>query len=141
MSDQNMEIARRAGEAIGHSDAEALGALMAPECEIVPMRAALEGTVYRGPDAAARFVAAVDEVWENLSGETEALRDGGDWVLAFARFRGRGRTSGVDQDVQMAAVYRFRDGVIASLRLYSDRAEALAAVGLAREGNARGTPG
>ncbi len=42
--------------------------------EIVPVRAALEGTVYRGPEAAEQYCAAVDESWENLRWEVEEIR-------------------------------------------------------------------
>ena len=50
MSDENVEIMRAAIEAFNRRDGEGFGALLARDAEIVPVRAALEGTVYRGPD-------------------------------------------------------------------------------------------
>jgi len=131
MSQENVEIVRRAADAFNRRDAEAFGALLAPDVEIVPLRAALEGTVYRGPDAAAEFFTDSDESWENLRVELEETRDGGDWLLGFGRLWGRGRGSGADVEIPLAWVVRFRDGEITSFRTYTDAGEALAAAGLA----------
>ena len=130
MSEENVETVRAALEAFNRRDGEAFGALLARDAEIVPMRAALEGTVYRGPDAAAQYCAAVDESWENLRWEVEEIRDGGDWVLALGRIRGRGRVSGAGIDVEAAWVARFRDGLVANFRTWTDRGEARKAAGL-----------
>ena len=63
MSRENREVLRRAIEAFNENDAEALQALCTPDVEIVPLRSVLEGTVYRGPGAAAQMVAASVETW------------------------------------------------------------------------------
>jgi len=47
-----MEIARLMGEYFNRGDREAFQRLFAPDAEIIPLRAALEGTVYRGPSSA-----------------------------------------------------------------------------------------
>ena len=78
----------------------------------------------------ARYCAAVEESWENLRWEVEEIRDGGSWVLALGRIRGRGRGSGALFDAKGAWLARFRDGSVASFRTYPDRDEALKAVGL-----------
>jgi ketosteroid isomerase-like protein len=90
-------------------------------------------TVFRGPDALSRFFAATDEAWESITAESESRREGPDWVLGFARIRARGRESGAELDVPAAAVYRFRDGLITAIRVYTSRADALADLGLAPE--------
>jgi ketosteroid isomerase-like protein len=63
--------------------------LLAPDAEIVPVRAALEGTTYRGRDAASQYVAAVEESWEALRWEVDEVREAGDWVLALGHIRAR----------------------------------------------------
>ena len=136
--ESKIEIAERATEALSRRDLDALGRLLAPDCEIVPFRAGVEQTVFRGPDAPSRWFAAVDEAWESMTSETESIREGPDWVLGFVRLRARGRESGAELDVPAAGVYRFRDGLITSLRVYTSRADALADVGLATEGDAAG---
>jgi ketosteroid isomerase-like protein len=97
------------------------------------VRAAVEGTVYRGSDAAAQYCAAVDESWTNLEWEIEAIRDGGEWALALGRIRGAGRNSGAAIDAHAGWVARFRDGLITSFRTYADRSDALKAVGLSEQ--------
>jgi ketosteroid isomerase-like protein len=71
-----VEIMRAALDAFNRRDGEGFGALLARDAEIVPVRAALEGTTYRGPDAASQYCSAVDESWENLKWEVEEIRDG-----------------------------------------------------------------
>jgi SnoaL-like domain len=73
MSQANVEIMRAAIEAFNRRDGEGFGAFLANDAEIVPVRAALEGTVNRGPDAAAQYCAAVDESWEDLRWEVEEV--------------------------------------------------------------------
>jgi ketosteroid isomerase-like protein len=130
MSQENVEIVRAAMQAFNRRDGQGFGALLARDAEIVPVRAALEGTVYRGPDAAAQYCAAVDESWEDLRWEVEEIRDGGGWVLALGRIRGGGRGSGAVIDARAGWVARFREGLITSFHTYADRAAALEAVGL-----------
>jgi len=130
MSQENVETLRAVIDAFNRRDVEALMALLARDAEIVPIRAALEDTVYRGPDAVAEWYTAVDESWEELTAEIEGARAGGDWVLGFGRLRGRGRESGAAIDVEGATVAHFRDGLITSLHNYTTRAEALEAAGL-----------
>jgi ketosteroid isomerase-like protein len=130
MSQGNVEIVRAAMEAFNRRDDAAFGALLADDAEIVPVRAVVEGTVYRGPDAASEYCAAVDETWENLRWDVEEIRDGSSWVLALGRIRGRGRGTGAAIDVRAGCVAHFRDGLVTSFRTYADRADALDAVGL-----------
>src|SRR3989442_2598797 len=124
MSQQNIASMRAAVEAFNRRDVEGLTALLAKDVEIVPIRAALEGTVYHGPDAVAEWYAAVDESWDELKVTIEEVRDGGERVLALGRIRGRGRESRAAIDVEAASVGRFRDGLITRLHNYTDRAEA-----------------
>ena len=134
--ESKMEIVQRASEALRRRDLDALGELLAPDCEIVPIRADVEDTVFRGLDELPQWFAIGDEAWENWTWETESVREGPDWVLGFLRFRARGRESGAELDVPAAGVYRFRDGLITAIRIYTNRADALADLGLAPEGDA-----
>ena len=117
-------------EAFNRRDSEAFGTCLAPDGEIVPARAALEGTVYRGTDAAKQYCAAVDDRWENLRWEVEEVRDGDGWVLALGRIRGRGRDSGAEIDARAGWVAHFREGLVTNFHTYADRDQALEDVGL-----------
>jgi ketosteroid isomerase-like protein len=130
MSKENVETMRGAMDAFNRRDGERFGAFLAADAEIIPVRAALEGTVYRGPEAAERYCAAVDETWDDLTWEIDDIRDGREWVLAVGRIRGRGRGTGAVIDASAGWVARFRGGLVTSFHTYADRAEALEAVGL-----------
>jgi ketosteroid isomerase-like protein len=131
MSRENVVSMRIAIEAFNSRDAEHFGSLFTDDAEIVPVRSALEGTVYRGPDAGRQYCAAVEESWENLVWEIEAVKDDDNWVLALGYIRGRGRGSGADFDARGAWLARFHGGRLTHFRTYPARAEALEAVGLA----------
>jgi ketosteroid isomerase-like protein len=130
MSQANVEIVRRAEAAISRRDVKSLDALLARDCEIVPMRAAVESIVFRGPRAALEWFAAQDESWESIGAEAQTYRHGDDWVLALGHIRAQGRSSGVVLDQPAAAIWRLCEGRITSVRTYSDRERALADLGL-----------
>ena len=132
MSQKDEELVRRATEAFNQRDPEKFAQLLAPDAEIVPLRAAVEGTVYRGPDAAARFFADSDETWQSLQIEVDEIRSIGDTILSFGVLRGRGRGSGAAVEMSLAFVVRVRNGLATSFRTYTDRREALEAAGLRR---------
>jgi len=134
MSEQNVDIMRAAMEAFNRRDVEAFGRLLSRDAEIVPVRAALEGTVYRGPNAAAQYCAAVDESWENLRWEVEEIRDGGSWVLVLGRILGSGRGTGAAIDARAGWVAHFHEGLVTRFHTYADREEALRAVGESEQG-------
>ena len=131
MSQENVETMSAALEAFNRRDGPAFDALLAEDAEIVPVRAALEGTTYRGRTAATQYCAAVEASWENLRWDVEEMRDGDRWVLALGHIRGRGRESGASIDATGAWLAHFRGGLISTFRTYPDRRDALKAVGLA----------
>ena len=108
------------------AEREAIAELWHPELELVPMRAALEGTSYRGPDAIDRFREASLESWSELEVEIEEISRPGERWLISGTLRGRGRESGAEITVPMWFVAEVRDGRIARLAAHLDRARALA---------------
>jgi ketosteroid isomerase-like protein len=130
MSQENVEIMRSALEAFNRRDGESFDAFLSTDAEIVPVRVALEGTVYRGPNAATQYCAAVEGSWENLRWQVEEIRDGDGWVLALGRIRGQGRDSGAAIDSRAGWVAHFREGLITRFQTYANRTEALEAAGL-----------
>ncbi len=130
MSEENVQIARLMGEYFNSGDREAFGELFAPDAEIIPLRAALEGTVYGGPSSAADFWADTDESWETLAFDPDEIRDLGDRVLLIGRLRGKGRQTGVEVDSRIGAIVSFADGKVTRFQTYATVAEALEAAGL-----------
>jgi ketosteroid isomerase-like protein len=129
-SPSHLELLQMGVEAFNRRDAAAFKALFAPDAEMVPLRGALEGTIYRGPGAAEEFFSDLDESWSSLNVEMDEVREGEGWVLAFGLLRARGAGSGLDVEMRLAWVLRAGDGVFTRFRVFTDRAEALEAVGL-----------
>jgi ketosteroid isomerase-like protein len=127
---RNVEKLRAAMDAFNSRDGERFDSFLADDAKIVPARAVIEGTIFRGPDAASQYVEAVDAIWEHLSWEIEEIRDCGDWVLALGRIRGCGRGSGAHFEATAGWIARFRDGMVTSFEWHGDRAKVLEAVGM-----------
>jgi ketosteroid isomerase-like protein len=130
MSQENVETMRTVIDAFNRREGAEFGAFLAPDAEIVPIRAAVEGTTYHGRNAAVEYCGAVEQSWEGLRWEVEDVRDGENWVLALGRIRGRGRGSGVEIDAHGGWLANFRDGLITRFQTFSERDHALEAAGL-----------
>ena len=132
MSGDHIELARRALEYFNSGNRDALAAVTAPNAEIVPMRAALEGTVFRGEHAVPEFWAAIDETWEYTHIDGEEILECGEKVLIVGRLRGRTRSTEVEVDSPMGWLLTFEGDKVKRLRTYTDVAEAREAAGLGR---------
>jgi ketosteroid isomerase-like protein len=130
MSQENVELARRMIEWFNAGETAAAQAHSTDDVEIVPLRAAMEGTTYRGPDAFAAFRTASEEAWEELQFEPEALRDGGERVVAIGQLSARGRGTGAEVSARVAMLFDFREGQVSQARSYSDVKDALDAAAL-----------
>jgi ketosteroid isomerase-like protein len=125
-----VEVFRAAIEAFNDRDGTKFDGLLAQDAEIVPVRAAVEGTTYRGRDAASRYVAAVDDSWQSLRWEVDEFREVGDVVLALGQIRGKGRGTGASINANGGWVGEFRQGLITRFQTCSNREQALEAAGL-----------
>jgi ketosteroid isomerase-like protein len=69
--------------------------------------------------------------WDDYVAEAGEFRElDGARVLVFGRMGGRGKTSGLRVETEFANVFELRRGAVTRLRLYADRATALADLGL-----------
>jgi ketosteroid isomerase-like protein len=68
--------------------------------------------------------------FEGLRVRVEEIIDGGDRVVLVAHHQGRGRKSGVEVDTRFYEVYTLRKGKVSRVDEFTERAEALEAVGL-----------
>jgi ketosteroid isomerase-like protein len=89
--------------------------------------------VYRGRERVRQFM---EEQWDVVWGgapqvDVERAFDCGDRVLVFLRVRGRGSHTQIPLDVRIAQLATVRNGRIAAVKVFPDREEALAAVGIA----------
>jgi ketosteroid isomerase-like protein len=131
MSQENVEVCRRALAAFARRDTEA--ALRYVDSEI-ELRSAIvggaEGNTYRGHEGIRRWMVESDAIWEELDLETDELRDLGDDVLMIGRLHARGRESGIEIDSPIAWLLGVRAKKIVRSRGFLDPQEALEAAGL-----------
>lgn len=134
MSQENVARARYGFEAFNRGDIDAIVAGLHPDVvweESTPAFTGLSRT-YEGHEGFRQWVADVLEAWENLSSVNNEYIDAGDNVIVVAHFRGRGRASGVEVEMDFYNVLSFRDDQIVHRRLYTDRESALEAAGIDR---------
>jgi ketosteroid isomerase-like protein len=86
--------------------------------------------VLKGHEGYRQLLAEVAEVWDEVTFEVEKLIPTDDGVLTLVVARARGRASGVAIEGRVAQLFTLRKGRITRIRAYSDREEALEAVGL-----------
>jgi ketosteroid isomerase-like protein len=75
----------------------------------------------------------LEQFWEDFDEahvEPQELIDAGDSVLAGLTFRGRGKQSGVEVNMEVFQLWTFRDGKVIRGQGFFDREEALEAAGL-----------
>jgi ketosteroid isomerase-like protein len=131
MSQQNVNVVRRALEAFPRGDVEEMLTYMDPEGEWhSAIVGGAEGNVYRGHEGFRRWYADSFESFEEIEGEWSEFRDLGDRVLALGQVRARGRASGVELDSPMGWVFTLRRGRVIKAEGFLSRAEALEAAGL-----------
>jgi ketosteroid isomerase-like protein len=84
--------------------------------------------VYRGRAAVYRFWEDVRDAWEDFLPRIEEVVDAGrDRLVTRTTVTGRGRGSGLEITAHGAVVWTFRDGAVASGKLFQNVEDALAA--------------
>lgn len=107
MSQQHVEIVRKAVDAWNRRDADLWADYAAAEVEWTPAGpAAVEGTVYRGYEDVARGLESVWQTWDRVRFEESELRDLDDAVLWLGRLKLRGAASQVELDQEFAVRFR-----------------------------------
>ena len=131
MSQENVEIVRRAWEAFIRHDNEAALALYDPEVEIdVRNEARVGAGVYYGVEGVQRWFRDLLSAFGDVGSEVEEWIDADDQVIAVVRSYGRGRRSGVPVDMLEAHLWTVRDGKLVRLRTFATKEAALEASGL-----------
>jgi ketosteroid isomerase-like protein len=131
MSRKNVGTFRRAVDAFNRRDLEAFLSISAEDIEWHPfLHSGVEGLPYRGHDGIREWFADTDAGWSEIWAEVEEERDLGATVLAFGRFRARGRESGVELSTPVAWVCEFRGDEVGRAWTFTSRDDALEAAGL-----------
>lgn len=130
-----IELTQRAVEAFnrdfaegGSDSSDELRPFLVEEPVIVPMRAALEGTRYSGPDALDQFRSASGESWRQLCVEAEEVRRLDDQtVVLCGTLVAVGRETGAETRANLAWLFEFDDDRIKSFRTFSSARDAMEA--------------
>jgi ketosteroid isomerase-like protein len=131
MSDENVEVVRRAYEAMNKREFSRMPEFLDPDVEFDMSRNILNPDVYRGYAGVERLVGVVEDVWDDFRFEPQELIDAGDRVVAHIKISGKGRGSGVEAEMHVFNIWTLRHGKVARLEGgYRERAEALEAAGL-----------
>ena len=135
MSQENVEIARRACEASWRRptpDFDTLNALAHPDHEMFTVQSLVEGGSYRGAQGFREWLTSWGEMfgedWVSRVEQAEAVDD--ELVLVTGRINVQGLGGGVPVEQRFWVVMRVRDGKVARSAVYTDHAEALEAAGL-----------
>ena len=131
MSKENVEVVRRAYEAMNDREFSRAPQLLDPEVEFDLSRNILNPDIYRGYDGFERLVGVIEDVWDDFHFEVQELIDGGDCVVAEVTVAGTGRGSGVEAEMRVFNIWTLRGGKVIRLVGGSrERSEALEAAGL-----------
>ncbi|HEU0023632.1 MAG TPA: nuclear transport factor 2 family protein [Thermoleophilaceae bacterium] len=129
MSQENVDLTRRAFQAFDERDLEALLAILDDHVVAFPILAGMEGG-YHGHAGIRRWWAALLGTFPDFRAEVLEVRDLGDSTLAVLRLRGRGAESDTPVDARAWHVTEIRHGKCIGWRVYSSETEALEAMGL-----------
>jgi ketosteroid isomerase-like protein len=131
VSQENVDVVRRAVKAFSERDADVAVRYLSPEIEWEPASpAVLERAVYRGREQVAEATAALWEVWDVFRFEESEVRDLGDSVLWLGHVHMKGGASRVELDQEFANHLELLDGKIVRARAYLSWEEGLTAAGL-----------
>jgi ketosteroid isomerase-like protein len=129
MSQENVELARRIGDAINRRDLKVVEELFHPDFEFHSAIARSEGGFYRGIDGMRDYFRDVDEAWDAFRIDLEDVREAGEQVVILWHVRATSR-SGVPLDQIVGQVWTWRDGMPWRNESFTDVRDAFEAAGL-----------
>ena len=131
MSEENVEIVRRAFVAFIEGDYESLAGLADPQIEYDVSRTSPESRVVRGPQEVVAVLEEWVDTWDEHHVELSELIDAGN-ATVVAVMQERGKLKGSETWVEHArgVVYTVRDQRVVRYEEHEDRARALEAAGL-----------
>jgi ketosteroid isomerase-like protein len=84
--------------------------------------------VFRGRAGLRRWIASIQEIWDEWRMEQERFIPAGDQVVALIHIVACGHLSGVRLDRETAHIWSIADGHVTRCEVYFDRSEAMDAV-------------
>jgi ketosteroid isomerase-like protein len=131
MSQENVEIMRRAYAALAEQGVEAVFAFADPQFEsTTPASLASEPGTYQGHEGVRRWFSSFGDAMEGVYFEGQEFTAAGDKVLVDTKLHARGRTTGIDTEQRAFLVWTLRDGLVTRLETFAEQGQALEAAGL-----------
>jgi ketosteroid isomerase-like protein len=131
MSEENVEIARRAYAALAEAGVEGVLAFADPEFEVTtPPSLASEPDIYRGHNGVRRWFDSFGDGLEGVYFEGREFTAAGDQVLVDTVLHARGRTTGIDVEQHAFLLWTLREGMAVKVVVFAERGPALEAAGL-----------
>jgi ketosteroid isomerase-like protein len=131
MSQENVELARRASNAWNEGGAEAVLSYLDPEVEWHPPRESMEPGTYRGHAGVREYLGRLGEVFPEARIESVDVIDvNEERVISVIRVIARSEKFGTEIDAKWAWLIKVRDGKGIEVRTFTDRAQGLEAAGL-----------
>jgi ketosteroid isomerase-like protein len=131
VSQENVEIVRKAIDAFSRGDVDAFALLVTPDIEWTTGLGAIEGEVFHGTEGVETYFARLNSAWESFCFLAQDYRDHGELVVVLGELEGRSRGSAFPVISPVGAVWELCDAKIWRLRAYLDHAKALRVAGLA----------
>jgi ketosteroid isomerase-like protein len=128
MSEQNLEVARRALDAWNAGDMDRLRELYDPHAVYVLPSDWVDAGPYFGRDAIMKQFEELRQIWQGSSFESPELIEANGSVVVKVDFSGDAR--GLPLTTEVAWVYTMRGDRIIRCEFFPRKSEALAAVGL-----------
>ena len=131
MSQENVEIVRRAYEAYVRGDLDAAYSCLHPEIEFHTYVDSPQAGVYRGREAVREYNDDLFAQFESLRVEVEEFVDAGDHVIVVSTQHAVPKGGRKEIGVHMIELWTVRDKVITERHSYATKEQALEAAGLA----------
>jgi len=131
MAEDKVEIAERLGDIWTTADWAQAEQHFWPDAEAQAPEGWPEAEDSKGWPAMQQQFERLKEAWAEDRWEiasTETVDE--DTVLQHGHWRGHGRESGLELDLETWIIYRFRDGKVSRMEFYIDRGQAMTAAGL-----------
>ncbi len=130
MSQENVELARRAWDAISRRDLDGFLALMDREVVAVPRILAVEGGALQGHDGIREWWGSIFGVFPDFDAEVLGIQGVGDMTISNVQAHGRGEGSDTPFEDAIWVVSQLRDGKVVRWQTFSTEAAALEAARL-----------
>jgi ketosteroid isomerase-like protein len=134
MSQENVEIVRRAFGAASDGDVNAWFQVADPDIRVYPRSEEPDAAgEYQGLEGLMEYLVNWFSQWDEYGFELIEIIDAEEQVLVVSRERGRIESTGVEVVENFDHSFVLRNGKITEWRMYDSHAEALKAVGLSEQ--------